>query len=179
MKDYKQDKRFLVAVKHLLVLEGGYVNDPSDRGGETKYGISKRQYPHLDIQFITEEQASEIYYNDYWLAYHCDKLPEAIGEFLFDCVVNHRPKTAIRFIQKTYRVDVDGILGPMTINAVRNDSSLVAIERHLVRCFSYRAVFYSELVENNPTQGRFLMGWFRRLFSLQKFINTEVLHVNN
>ena len=45
------------AVKEILRHEGGYVDDPVDRGGETKYGISKRSYPDLDIANLTLEQA--------------------------------------------------------------------------------------------------------------------------
>ena len=49
----------------IVEAEGGYVNDPQDSGGETKYGISKRAYPHLNIREITEHQAMQIYEQDY------------------------------------------------------------------------------------------------------------------
>jgi len=52
-------------IAFVLRHEGGYVNDPRDPGGETKYGISKRAYPGLDIKNLTEEQAKEIYRQDY------------------------------------------------------------------------------------------------------------------
>lgn len=55
---------FLVAI--ILKHEGGYVNDPSDPGGETNFGISKRAYPNLDIKNLTREQAKEIYKRDYY-----------------------------------------------------------------------------------------------------------------
>ena len=42
-----------IVIKH----EGGYVNDPTDLGGETKYGITKRFYPDVDIKNLTEEEA--------------------------------------------------------------------------------------------------------------------------
>ena len=54
-----------VVLDDLIEREGGYVNDPDDPGGETKFGISKRAYPHLDIKNLTEEHAADIYYNDY------------------------------------------------------------------------------------------------------------------
>ena len=57
---------FLRAVKEVLKIEGGYVNNPNDRGGETKYGISKRAYPNVDIKNLTLDKAKQIYYNDYW-----------------------------------------------------------------------------------------------------------------
>ncbi|MBI5843910.1 MAG: hypothetical protein HZB23_04475 [Deltaproteobacteria bacterium] len=45
--------------------EGGYVNDPADPGGETRFGISRRAYPNEDIKALTRERAAEIYYRDY------------------------------------------------------------------------------------------------------------------
>jgi len=52
---------FEVALNFVLKWEGGYVNDPRDSGGETKFGISKKAYPNLDIKNLTQQQAGEIY----------------------------------------------------------------------------------------------------------------------
>lgn len=60
-------EQFEQAIAFTLSWEGGYVNDPNDPGGETKYGISKKSYGHLDIKNLTVEQAEAIYYEDYWL----------------------------------------------------------------------------------------------------------------
>ena len=53
-------------IEKVLEHEGGYVNDPKDLGGETKYGITKRFYPDVDIKNLTKEQAKTIYHTDYW-----------------------------------------------------------------------------------------------------------------
>ena len=45
----------------LMLNEGGYVNNPNDPGGETKYGVSKKAYPDIDIENLTLEQAKKIY----------------------------------------------------------------------------------------------------------------------
>ena len=58
---------FYQEIKHVLKREGGYVNDPDDPGGETKYGISKRAHPDVDIASLTPESAAEIYKDYYWL----------------------------------------------------------------------------------------------------------------
>jgi hypothetical protein len=79
---------FEAAMNFVLRWEGGYVNDPYDPGGETKYGISKRQYPHLDIKNLTLDQAKEIYRRDYWAPSGCDKLPPQAAVALFDTAVN-------------------------------------------------------------------------------------------
>ncbi|KWT77357.1 glycosyl hydrolase 108 family protein [Candidatus Magnetominusculus xianensis] len=65
---------YTAAVRFVLDAEGGYVNDPDDPGGETKYGISKRAYPSLDIKSLTIEDAKRLYRRDYWGRASCDAL---------------------------------------------------------------------------------------------------------
>lgn len=101
----------------LVKNEGGYVNDPKDKGGETKYGISKAQYPNLDIANLTLEQAKEIYHKDYWSRYKCDYLPDSISIALFDSVVNSNAKRMIKLLQESLSVSADGIIGNQTIAA--------------------------------------------------------------
>ena len=72
----------------LMVNEGGYVDDKKDTGGETKYGISKKQYPDLDIPSLTMWQARDIYYRDYWTRCKCDLLPDCLSVMVFDFAVN-------------------------------------------------------------------------------------------
>ena len=69
-------------------VEGGYVNDPQDPGGETKYGISKRRYPSEDIANLTLERAKFLYQRDYWNPHHCDALPWGEALLVFDTAVN-------------------------------------------------------------------------------------------
>lgn len=76
------------AITTLLKVEGGYVNDPRDPGGETKYGISRRSYPNLDIARLTREDAVAIYERDFWTPIPAD-LPDALRWMAFDAAVNH------------------------------------------------------------------------------------------
>lgn len=105
------------AFELVILNEGGYVNDPYDKGGETKYGISKKQYPHVDIPSLTLEQARDIYHKDYWCRYKCDCLPDAVGLVLFDSVVNSNAKRMIKFLQECLGMPADGIIGNQTIGA--------------------------------------------------------------
>ncbi len=163
-----------LAIRHVLDTEGGYVDNPYDRGGKTKYGISQRQYPDLNILTLTLEDAIAIYQRDYWLAYDCHQLPPAFGVFLFDAVVNHNPKTAVRFIQRALRITTDGIIGPHTLGAARRAAVMSSFDEVLSMAFAYRADYYHDLMVANRTQERFALGWFKRLFNLQKFIVEEV-----
>ncbi len=69
-------------------VEGGYVNDSRDPGGETKYGIAKRYHPDEDIKNLTLERAKEIYLNEYWIPAKCDNTPTPMDICLFDSQVN-------------------------------------------------------------------------------------------
>ena len=94
------DKAFQITVG----VEGGYVNDPADPGGETRYGISKRAHPDVDIKSLTLDQAKDIYRRDYWQPASCDRMPERIGHLVFDCAVHHGVKTAIKLLQRAITV---------------------------------------------------------------------------
>jgi lysozyme family protein len=79
---------FEKAIEFTLKWEGGYSNDPTDSGGETKYGISKRAHPNLDIANLTLEDAKDIYKKEYWDISGCDNLPEPFDMVVFDAAVN-------------------------------------------------------------------------------------------
>lgn len=101
----------------VLINEGGYVNDIHDTGGETKYGISKKAYPEVDIKNLSLEQARAIYHRDYWQRCKCEFLPDALSVAVFDYAVNSGVRKAIKDLQTVLGVKVDGIIGNQTIGA--------------------------------------------------------------
>jgi len=76
------------AIQFILKWEGGLTQDPNDPGGTTKFGISQRAYPDLDIKNLTEQDAMAIYHRDYWLKAGCDDLPWPLDLIAFDTAVN-------------------------------------------------------------------------------------------
>lgn len=123
------------AFEALLGHEGGYVNDQNDPGGETKYGISKRAYPNVDIENLTVEQARAIYERDYWQAAGCHRMKDPAMAFLmFDTAVNQ------------------GVFRAKQIAGITHDPVAFQAER---------ALHYASL----PTFGKFGRGWMRRLFA--------------
>lgn len=86
------------AVEFTLRWEGGYT---VDSGGETKYGISKRAYPELDIRNLTLMQAKEIYHKDYWNRINGDFLSSPLAIVAFDTAVNMGVGVALRLLSKT------------------------------------------------------------------------------
>ena len=91
------------AIARLLGDEGGYVDNPADPGGETKFGITKREYPDLDIEALTRDEAIAIYYRDWWQRYRYSELPGPIAAKTFDLAVNIGPDHAVRCVQRALR----------------------------------------------------------------------------
>lgn len=88
---------FLPAFQFVVGIEGGYINDPRDPGGETKFGISKRAYPQLDIAQLTLEQAQQIYLLDYWEKCGCETMSWERALCVFDMAVNQGQGAAHEF----------------------------------------------------------------------------------
>lgn len=162
------DARFRQAVEVVLAHEGGYINDPNDLGGETKYGISKRSYPNVDIKSLTKEQAIEIYYRDWWARYKYGDIKDlTVATKVFDLSVNMGPRTAHRLLQKVLNwlgganLTEDGVLGPLTISAANQ-----AAPQKLVQALRFTAAeYYYSLAKARPTNRGFLLGWLNRAYS--------------
>lgn len=158
-----------LAMAWIIRTEGGYVNDPDDAGGETKFGISKRQYPEIDIPGLTIEQAQEIYRRDYWDAYRCNDLPGPTALITFDGLVQHRPKPAALILQQAIGAKADGIIGPKTVALAR-----AANPHTVVRLMALgRLDLYDAIIRANSKNAKFANGWRGRILDLYEFIITE------
>lgn len=151
----KEQQNFLKAFSALIDNEGGYVNDPNDRGGETKFGISKKQYPELNIKDLTLDKAKDIYYTDYWLRAHCNEMHYALAFEVFDAAVNHGQTKAIMLLQEALDVADDGKIGPVT----RAKLASMNLNDLLLRYSAYRLKFFTKLTTWDH-HGR---GWARRI----------------
>ena len=147
------DRAFEIVIGH----EGDLSDDPRDPGGLTRYGISKRAHPTVDVRNLTLAQAKQIYLERYWLPLHADAMPEAVAVQVFDAAVNHGIKPAIRMMQRALRVQDDGRIGPVTLQAM----TTVDDARFAARFAAERLMFYADL-SSWPAFGR---GWVRRVAS--------------
>jgi lysozyme family protein len=145
------DEAFDALIGH----EGGYVNNPADPGGETKFGISKRSYPNEDIKNLTLDRAKTIYLRDYWKPAGCDAVVDAAKFDLFDMAVNSGVKPAVRTLQTAAGVTADGIIGPATLRAV----SAMPGAQLVARFNGARLAYMAGL----PTWATFGKGWARRI----------------
>lgn len=176
MIPYNPSLAFNHAINFVLGKEGGYVNDPTDKGGETKYGISDKRdgladgmtdvdgdgKPDTRIKDLTLDQASQIYFRDYWYPSYCSDWPDGISLIVFDSAVQHGVKKAITLLQEAAGVSADGIVGKKTTAAVITADPEWLLTRYLLR----RARYYTEIIKSNPSQGKYLNGWFNRLDSV-------------
>ena len=164
--------RFDDMVKVVLKFEGGYVNNPADKGGETNYGITAATAHGAGytgaMKDMTVDQAKAIYRKLYWEKPGFDKITDdSLAMALFDQGVNMGTGTAVKNLQQAYNylnsevIQVDGLLGPNTVQAVNS----YKYPADLLNCLNgVRISRYLEIVENNPTQKVFLRGWLRRAF---------------
>lgn len=138
----EREKVFDKALAFCILWEGGerYTNDPADPGGETKWGISKRSHPNIDIKGLTYSQARDIYYNEYWIGAGCDELDPKRAWATFDTAVNLGVKRAL---------------------ALRTPTSTW----HSI--INARRDYYYILAERRPSLQKFLRGWLRRVDALE------------
>lgn len=154
---------FPYSVEVVLKNEGGYINNPQDPGGETKFGISKKTYPSLDIKTLSQDQAKEIYYQDYWLKNNLDKIdnPEVAAAAL-DTVVNHGrgPYLIQQALQKLGKgISIDGRIGPDTLSLINSTPPSL----FLSALYDTRKAYYNGLIQSNPALNVYLKGWLSRI----------------
>ncbi len=151
------EERFLKALNFVFSLEGGYSNHKADRGGATNYGITQGTYNAYrrsvnknmqPVELITKEEATDIYYKEYWLKSGANKIYDfGLALMLFDSCVNHGLKTGVELYRES--------------------------GKDLEKFFELRKNKYRAIVMNNPSQRVFIKGWFNRLHRLEKFIKEQ------
>ena len=157
---------FEEALTHVLEMEGGWSHDPADPGGATNFGITLKAYAAYRKEPVSTRMIDElaridhatvraIYETNYWLAAHCDGLPEPIAFMHFDAAVNHGPARAAKLLQAALGVPEDGEIGPDTL-ATAADADATPI---LTRYADLRRAFYRNL----PTFDHFGRGWLARV----------------
>ena len=155
---------FDTAFNTLLKHEGDYSDHPADPGGKTRYGITEAVARDVgyrgDMRELPIDLAKRIYKSRYWDAVRADELPEAVRYAVFDAAVNSGPRQAIRWLQRAVGVRDDGVIGPITLSAVRAADPQVLLRRML----SARLRFMTNLPAW-PTFGR---GWARRIADLME-----------
>ena len=180
---------FPQAIKNIMDAEGGYVNHPADKGGETLAGISRKHHPELwfwkqidlwrdrdglpprAISIKTKDNelmmaAIEVVYNtQYWQPLQADKLHSFIRYPFFNAAVNIGITRAVKMLQKVSGALIDGKMGPNTIKAVNNFRD----KEELADLFYLEwQEYYDRIIANNPSQKVFETGWRNRIKNCKK-----------
>ncbi len=145
----------------LIGNEGGYVNNPSDPGGETNWGITRtvasdNGYTE-SMKLMPKETAKQIYKKMYWDKLQCDQLGFSVAFQLFDAGVNHGNFQAVKFLQRALSVVDDGVIGAKTIAATNSLDDL-----QIVMLFNAERIEFYAALKTFSTFGK---GWVRRVAS--------------
>jgi len=155
-----------------------YTNDPADRGGPTKWGITLKAWEEYrghpvsehDVQFITEAQARDFYEKLYVVGPKFNQLPEKLIPLVVDGGVNSGVRAASKWVQRAVGAKQDGWIGPETLQSVWNQEHLTTF----LRIVAYRTKLYGRLVSRDPKlklaqdagfnlQAKFAGGWNNRI----------------
>jgi lysozyme family protein len=139
---------------------GGYTNDPSDAGGRTQYGISEAAHPKAWADGkVTEAEARAIYEQRYIEAQGFNQVCDMhLRHQLVDFGVHSGPAIAIKALQRVVGTEVDGLLGPATLAKVEG-MDVRLVHNGLVK---ERVLMLGRIVQRNPSQLKYLVGWLSR-----------------
>jgi lysozyme family protein len=147
----------------ILHHEGGYVNHPSDPGGETNLGVTKRVYEEWggekDMKDLLVEDVAPIYEKNYWGRTKCDDLPSGLDLCVFDFAVNAGPGRSAKYLQTMIGTTADGGIGPNTLMALNNYVESEGVEGAIRNFQTARQEYYESL----GTFEVFGKGWTRRV----------------
>lgn len=149
------------ALRFVLEVEGGYSDDPDDKGGRTNYGITQATYdewlarhkmPAAEVSSLAANYAEAIYFELFWTDGGCENLPSPLNVVHFDSLVNHGPGNAAALLGwATWAPDQPG-------------------DREAYALLCLRNRFYQKIAEAKPNQAKFLRGWRDRLDRLRTFV---------
>lgn len=171
------------ALSHTLGIEGGFSDDAADSGGATRFGVTEavaREFGYKgDMASMPLDFAKEVYRQKYWNLLQLDlvaTLSERVATELFDTAVNTGVAFAGKSLQRALNVlnreqadypdlEVDGLVGPSTIRALRaflmkRGGDGVAVLFAMLN--SLQGAFYIELAERRSKDEKFVYGWFKQ-----------------
>jgi lysozyme family protein len=179
-------KYFEKIYKFVRQREGGYANVADDAGGETYAGISRVNFPNDEIWFWLDKLKEVVgvshnqvfpelehfvrrFYESLYKKYRIDELnDESVAMAIFDYIVHSGP-TAVKRIQRLVGVSADGVIGPVTIQAI--NAAIVINKNKLVSdILADREKLFSEIIQRKPSQEKFAAGWANRLSALRSLI---------
>jgi lysozyme family protein len=152
---------FQECLELVLKSEGGWVNHPSDPGGETNLGVTKRVWeeyvghPVESLKKLTKEDVAPLYEQKYWRPCYGEVLPRGLDFVVFSMGINAGPGRSIKLLQSSIGCVPDGVIGPKTRGLI-SDSNCAA----LISKFSEARREYYKTLKTFPVFGK---GWLNRV----------------
>lgn len=177
MPDYRD------AINKVLQHEGGFVNNPLDKGGPTNFGVTQATYSAFighpatieEIKSMPIGNAITIYKKNYWDVIQGDKIKQyAIAAAIFDQAINRGHVAAVKQAQRVLGLTQDGKMGPVTLAAINATPDTSFIPKYIAESITA----YKTIVANNPSQAVFLTGWLNRAESLRNYAMSFLGSVN-
>lgn len=169
---------FKISFQKTLTHEGGYVNDPDDRGGETYKGISRNSHgswsgwslvdqnkikPNFPKSLESNENlrnlVEQFYFDSFWKPLKADQIQnQSSADSVFDFAVNAGLSTSTRLAQSIVGTKIDGLVGEKTLSKINFMDS-----GHFQAALTVAKLkFYLNIIRKSPTSKKFLLGWFSR-----------------
>jgi len=159
----------------LLKFEGGYVNNPSDPGGQTNMGITMATFQQCahellgidptsdNLKALTPAQAGIIYRKNYWNkmmgdAFTLQDLANIVCDFYVNAGTNATKLLQTILQEKGAAITADGMIGPATMKALAS-----FLQEDVYNIYKQRRIaYYQALGTKYPM---FLTGWLNRVNS--------------
>jgi lysozyme family protein len=151
---------FKECLELVLKAEGGWVNHPSDPGGETNLGVTKRVWeewvghPVESLKKLTKDEVAPLYEQKYWRPCYGEILPRGLDFVVFSMGVNAGPGRSVKLLQQSIGCVPDGVIGPTTRGLISTSNTATLIAK-----FSETRREYYRALKNFPIFGR---GWVNR-----------------
>jgi lysozyme family protein len=163
-------------IQRILSFEGGFTNNPLDKGGPTNFGITASELGQInglgraatvaEIQALTKDQASKIYEDKYIVGPGFERIPSVeLRLIVVDSGVLHGIGRAAKWLQQTLGVPADGQIGDVTIAALRGTAGAGAAKGVLALRFK----FIGQILKTDPRQVVFAQGWLNRVADLIQY----------
>lgn len=151
--------------------EGGFSDDPDDKGGPTNNGITLATFRSVygrnktvdDLKRMTDTQWEHIFRTKFWDRWQADRIVDINVAFFLVQWVWGSGVHGIKIPQRILGTDVDGVVGPKTLAAVnaRNGRQLFALLQQ------EKAAYLERCCVSTPTNRKYLIGWLKRLYSMK------------
>lgn len=174
---------FNKSLQYVLQFEGGFVDDPLDRGGATNKGITQVVYdnyritvtlPLQSVKYISDNEVADIYKQMYWDICHCDSIRSPLNLLIFDSAVQHGSKRAIKWLQSILNTTIDGFCGNNTLYALNGLLFTSTVYDLIQQYILIRENFYKKIIANDPSQKRFENGWKNRMTELKNILKENI-----